>query len=93
MSSDTLGAVAGHAAKRAILAAIEWISHCAVVVVILLGIRGLEELVHWLWPGKEMSFLGLMTLADLFSAADFILLCSILMLGIACVIRAYRGVL
>jgi hypothetical protein len=92
ISRKTLAKFAQHAFKRAAWAAIEWISHCSVVVVILLGMRGIEALVHWLWPGGVLSFLGLMTLDELFSTADFILLCGILVLGIACVVRAYRGI-
>ena len=90
-SRQTLAKFAEHTFKRAAWAAIEWLSHCFVVVVILLGMRGIETLVHWLWPGEALTFLGLITLHELFSTADFILLCSILVFGIACVVRAYRG--
>jgi hypothetical protein len=91
LSKRTLAEFAKYALRRAVWAIIEWLSHCSVVIVILLGMRGIEALVHWLWPAEALSFLGLITLGELFSTADFILLCSILVLGIACVVRAYRG--
>src|SRR3954462_844125 len=92
LSKMTLAKFAEHALKKASWAAIEWISHCSVVVIILLGMRGVEALSHWLWPDKTLSFLGLITLDELFSTADFTLLSLILGLGIACVVKAYRGV-
>ena len=77
---------------RATFAAIEWLSHCVVIAVILCGMRGLELLTHLLWGRQKVTFLGFVSIHELFSTADFLLLVFILFLGIACVIKAYRGV-
>lgn len=73
------------------MAVIEWLSHCLIVAAILAGMRGLQVLVHWLWGDEELMFLGLVPLEHLFHTADFLLLAAVLTLGIACVVRAYRG--
>lgn len=78
--------------KRSLVAIGEWISHCIVVAAILVGMWLLHGLSNLLWRGQAISFLGLFSLDELFATADFILLCLILLLGIGCVSKAYRGV-
>ena len=77
---------------KAVFASLEWLAHCLVVGVLLVGMRSLEALVNFLWPGDQLLFLGLVPIHQLFSTADFLLLVAVLILGISCVVKAYRGV-
>jgi hypothetical protein len=78
----------GGRAARAIL---EWLLHCLIVSALLGGMRSLQLWTKFLWQGEEVSFIGLISLDELFHTADFILLAAVLLLGIGCVVRAYRG--
>lgn len=82
---------ARHTGTKVAFASIEWLAHCLVLGVLLVGMRGLEALVDLLWPGGQLSFLGLVPIHQLFSTADFLLLAAVLVLGVGCVIKAYRG--
>ena len=76
---------------RGLYAVAEWITHCLVVAAILVGIRLLHGLLKLLWGEEELVFFGVIQAHELMLAADFFVLIGILTLGVACVIRAYRG--
>jgi hypothetical protein len=76
---------------RAARAILEWIAHCLIVSALLGGMRSVQLWTKFLWQGEEVSFMGLVSLDELFHTADFILLAAVLLLGIGCVVRAYKG--
>ena len=75
---------------RAFYAILDWLAHCLVVATILIGMRCLRYLFEFLWHGEEVKFFGYISVDELFLAADFFLLAGILIVGIFCVINAYR---
>ena len=78
------------AGTKTAIALIEWLSHLVVVAALLAGMKALQVFSRWLWEGKDVH-LGLLTIDELLKTADFILVGAVLILGIGCVVRAYRG--
>lgn len=90
-SIETVGQYSRNTGKKATRAIIEWLSHCFIVAALLGGMRLLQVWTEWLWNGEPVLLLGLVPLEELFKTADFILLSAVLVLGIGCVVRAYKG--
>lgn len=76
---------------RAGRALLEWIAHTLVVGGLLLGFKGIEELIHFLWSGNERLLFGVFPLRYIFDAADLAILIGFLTYGVYSVIKAYRG--
>jgi hypothetical protein len=91
LEPSAVGPFVRHTGRKAAFAVIEWLAHCLVVGVLLVGMRGLEALVKLLWPRDQVLFLGIVPIHQLFSTADFLLLVAVLVLGVGCVVKAYRG--
>lgn len=91
MPTESLGGFFRHTGNKTVRAIIEWLAHCLVVAALLGGMRVLQLWTGLLWEGQEILFMQLIPLDELFKTADFILLSAVLLLGIGCVVRAYRG--
>ena len=75
---------------RTLRAVTEWICHCFLICVVLLGIRGCYFVLEGLWAPEPLIFFGKLPATQLLAAADFFALLGLLVLGVGCVVRAYR---
>jgi hypothetical protein len=71
-------------------ALLEWLSHLLVLGSFLLGLRGIEALLHVLDEDNRLLF-GQIPLTYIFDAGDAGLLVGFLGYGIYSVLNAYRG--
>ncbi|HVR06705.1 MAG TPA: hypothetical protein VMW75_01545 [Thermoanaerobaculia bacterium] len=72
-------------ASKTFVAAAEWCSHCLLVALLFVGIRGIQLVIEYFWRGN------LRPIKALVQTADFLLLASIFVIGVWGVARAYRG--
>jgi hypothetical protein len=75
--------------RRTRNALVELAAHALVVAGLLIAIRLLEELVHYLWGQTDYLFFGRIPLKYVFDAADFAILIGFLTYGVYSVIKAY----
>jgi hypothetical protein len=75
--------------RRTRNALIELLAHALVVAGLLIAIRLLEELVHYLWSQTNYQFFGRIPLKYIFDAADFAILIGFLTYGVYSVVKAY----
>ena len=80
---------AKEAGLRVLNALIELIAHLAVLAALLIGIKLLEELVHWLWGNQDFLFFSRLKLRYIFDGADLTILVGFLAWGVYSVISAY----
>jgi hypothetical protein len=75
--------------RRTRNALIELLAHALVVAGLLIAIRVLEELMHFLWKETNYLFFGIIPLKYVFDAADLAILIGFLTFGVYSVVKAY----
>ena len=75
--------------RRTKSALLELLAHAIVVAGLLIAIRLLEELVHYLWGQTDYRFFGKIPLKYVFDAGDFAILLGFLTYGVYSVVTAY----
>ena len=75
--------------KRAFAAILEFSGHLFVILVLLLGFRLIEFVMHLLWGPTERLFLGSLPMRYVFDVADLTLLGVLLVYGIYAVVKEY----
>ena len=77
------------AGLRVINALVELVAHLLVLAGLLIGIKLLEILVHWLWGNQDYLFFNRLKLKYIFDGADLAILIGFLVWGVYSVIAAY----